>query len=115
MHPTPVLVMEEHQGKRGHLPKAIDTLPEEVQEWVSDQEFHSMDSICIGARVMCTDNCKKIKGYVNGGMGTVVKVEVKDSVVVRIHVLMDANNTITPSLCLRIVMALHVASLQPPG
>jgi hypothetical protein len=96
---TPVLVMEDHQGQRGRTHIDIDDLPNEVQEWASDRDFHGLPALCIGARVMLTDNLKK-PGCVNGAMGKVTHITLKDGVVSKVHVQLETqgnNVTLTRS------------------
>ena len=93
IHQTPVLVMEDHQGQRGRSHISIDDLPDEVQEWATDQEFHGLPAICIGARVMLTDNMKK-PGCVNGAMGTVTHITLKDGIANKVHIKLESQGNV---------------------
>ena len=58
--------MEDHQGQRGRTHIAVKDLTDEVQEWASDKHFHEMQALCVGARVMLTDNMVS-KFLIEGG------------------------------------------------
>ncbi|GAX82198.1 hypothetical protein CEUSTIGMA_g9626.t1 [Chlamydomonas eustigma] len=88
-----ILTKEDRPGTRGRFDIQVDDLPDEVQEWVSDEGFHELHTGCVGARVMITDNMPNKPECVNGALGVVTKVELKDSQVFKIQVRLEATST----------------------